>query len=109
MQQSGVTHLGPDRRFVLGIPLDGEMQDRLLVFVLQQPVDDQRVLRIPPFDERTGDVPDPKLHTGSDLERRRRMEMNHVPSTPNPSQLGRPLTSTPSSRPASSARLLVLS
>jgi hypothetical protein len=79
MQQSGATHLGPDRRFVLGIPLDGKVQDRLFVFVLQQPVDDQRVLRIPRFDERTGDIPNPKLYTGSDLERRRGMEINYVP------------------------------
>ena len=87
------------------------MQDRLLVFVLQQPVDDQRVLRIPRLDERTGDVPDPKLNTGSDLEDARGMQINYVPLDPESrsGQLGRPLTSTPSSRPASSARLLVLS
>lgn len=60
-------YLGPDRRLVLGIPLDGEMQDRLLVLVLQQTVHDQGVLRIPSFDQRSRDVLDPELYSGSDL------------------------------------------
>jgi hypothetical protein len=87
MQQSGVTHLGSNRRFVLGISLDGKVQDRLLVFVLQQPVDDQRVLRIPRLDERTGDVPDPKLYTGSDLESKPRKGYQPFVSQPHFNQL----------------------
>jgi hypothetical protein len=103
------TRLGPDPRFVFGIPLDGEMQDRLLVFMLQQPVDDQRVLRIPCLDERTRDVPDSKLYAGSDLSKDANAVRRGVSHRSD--RLDQPLrpTSTPSSRPASSALLRVLS
>ena len=62
-----LAHLGPDWCLVFGISLNGKVQYRLLVFMLKQSVDNQRMLGITSLHQRPWYPLDPQLHPSPHL------------------------------------------